>query len=273
MDLGEYQAIGSELMQLLRLENPPVAISFVDTPPRGAKKNKESVAAGCVFWIRGFKDTFYTDQRDHANCNIGSFTHGFLAPEKVSLDDCVDIALFDKTGYFPAPEFGGGPRASEGQRRSRPRSYGDAEGEVARRGAHLIGIDRISPSPVAMLKSGTDSWNPNESLCPDAGRADQDRGGSREDPGQRGWRRQVHFGRHRHRTIRHRLPMRRPRPQGHLHLRPEMLLCRGRSEDDDLSCHVTGSRFALRSEKRRLSHRSRTLRAESSAGGKVRCSL
>ena len=113
MDLGEYQAIGSELMQLLRLENPPVAISFLDTPPRGAKKNKESVAAGCVFWIRGFKDTFYTDQRDHANCNIGSFTHGFLAPEKVSLDACVDIALFDKTGYFPASEFGGVPRMSE----------------------------------------------------------------------------------------------------------------------------------------------------------------
>src|SRR2546427_592436 len=113
MDLGEYQAIGSELMQLLRLENPPVAISFVDTPPRGAKKNKESVAAGCVFWIRGFKDTFYTDQRDYANCNIGSFTHGFLAPEKVSLDDCVDVALFDKTGYFPASEFGGVPRMSE----------------------------------------------------------------------------------------------------------------------------------------------------------------
>jgi len=113
MDLGEYQAIGSELMQLLRLENPPVAISFVDAPPRGAKKNKESVSAGCVFWIRGFKDTFYTDQRDHANCNIGSFTHGFLAPEKVSLDACVDIALFDKTGYFPASEFGGVPRMSE----------------------------------------------------------------------------------------------------------------------------------------------------------------
>ena len=113
MDLGEYQAIGSELMQLLRHENSPVAISFVDAPPRGAKKNKESVAAGCVFWIRGFKDTFYTDQRDHANCNIGSFTHGFLAPEKVSLDDCVDIALFDKTGYFPASEFGGVPRMSE----------------------------------------------------------------------------------------------------------------------------------------------------------------
>ena len=114
--------------------------------------------------------------------------------------------------------------------------------------------------------------NPNESVCPDAGRADQDRRSSREDPGQRGWRRQVQFGGYRHRTIRHRLPLRRPRPQGHLHLRPEMLLCRWRSEDDDLSRHVTQS-FRVEGREGGLSHRSRTLRAESSAGGKVPCSL
>src|SRR3989442_13149404 len=100
MDLGEYQAIGSELMQLLRLENPPVAISFVDAPPRGAKKNKESVAAGCVFWIRGFKDTFYTNQRDHDNCKIGSFTPGFFTPGKRSHNAWVDNALVEKTGSF-----------------------------------------------------------------------------------------------------------------------------------------------------------------------------
>jgi len=113
MDLTEYRQIGSELNELLNLENPPVAISFVETPPQGARKNEESVSAGCVFWIRGFKDTFYTDQRDHANCNIGSFTHGFLPPEKVSLDTCIDMALFERTGYFPVSEFGGVPRMSE----------------------------------------------------------------------------------------------------------------------------------------------------------------
>ena len=36
--MGEYQEIGSELIDLLRLDNPPVAISFTDTPPQGAKK-------------------------------------------------------------------------------------------------------------------------------------------------------------------------------------------------------------------------------------------
>jgi uncharacterized protein (DUF169 family) len=113
MDLADYRQIGSEINDLLKLENPPVAISFVETPPMGARKNEESVASGCVFWIRGFEDNFYTDQKDHANCNIGSFTHGFLPPEKVSLDACMDIALFDKTGYFPASAFGGVSRMKE----------------------------------------------------------------------------------------------------------------------------------------------------------------
>jgi uncharacterized protein (DUF169 family) len=113
MDLAEYRQIGSEINELLKLENPPVAISFVEAPPKGTRKNDESAASGCVFWIRGFEDNFYTDQKDHANCNIGSFTHGFLPPEKVSLDACMDIALFDKTGYFPASAFGGVSRMKE----------------------------------------------------------------------------------------------------------------------------------------------------------------
>ncbi len=113
MDLGWYQTIGSEMQRLLELENPPVGISFMESPPEGTRKNDETVPSGCVFWIRGFKDNFYTDQKDHANCNIGSFTHGFLAPKDVSLDACTDIALFDRTGYFPATEFGGVYRMAE----------------------------------------------------------------------------------------------------------------------------------------------------------------
>jgi uncharacterized protein (DUF169 family) len=109
----DYRGIGAELKDLLDLENPPVAVSFMDTPPSGVRKNTEVVPSGCVFWIRGFKDTFYTDRKDHANCNIGSFTHGYLAPQDVSLDACVDINLFNQTGYFPSSEFGVVPKMSE----------------------------------------------------------------------------------------------------------------------------------------------------------------
>lgn len=113
MRIDEYRQVGADLKELLGLDNSPVAVSFVDAPPNGVKKNTEQVPSGCVFWIRGFNDSFYTDRADHANCNIGSFTHGFLAPQDVSLDACVDINLFNQTGYFPASEFGGVPRMSE----------------------------------------------------------------------------------------------------------------------------------------------------------------
>ena len=113
MDLNKFRMIGSEMHELLNLEHPPIGISFMDAPPQGVEKNEETVPSGCVFWIRGFKDNFYTDRKDHANCNIGSFTHGFLAPQDVSLESCMDIALFDKTGYFPASEFGGVPRMED----------------------------------------------------------------------------------------------------------------------------------------------------------------
>ena len=33
-------------------DNPPMAIPFVEAPPAGAKKNEETVASRCVFWIR-----------------------------------------------------------------------------------------------------------------------------------------------------------------------------------------------------------------------------
>ncbi len=113
MRIDEYRQIGVDLKQLLGLENPPVAVSFLDRPPSGVKKNTEKAPSGCVFWFRGFNDSFYTDRADHANCNIGSFTHGFLAPQDVSLDACVDINLFNQTGYFPASEFGGVPRMTK----------------------------------------------------------------------------------------------------------------------------------------------------------------
>ena len=35
------------------------------------------VSAGCVFWIEAVDQTFSTEAADHANCSVGSVTHGF----------------------------------------------------------------------------------------------------------------------------------------------------------------------------------------------------
>jgi len=97
----DFQRIGVELRDLLNLENPPIAISFIDSPPEGLKKNSEVAPSGCVFWIRAFKDSFYTVPEDHFNCNIGTVTHGFKKPSELDLASCVDINLMVGAEYIP----------------------------------------------------------------------------------------------------------------------------------------------------------------------------
>lgn len=46
------------------------------------------VAAGCVFWIEAATAEFSTVAEDHANCSVGSVTHGFKTiPDVVGNDD------------------------------------------------------------------------------------------------------------------------------------------------------------------------------------------
>jgi uncharacterized protein (DUF169 family) len=82
------------LVSALRLSAPPVAISFhrhlregAPTPavapynapfaPAADGGRTGRVAAGCAFWIEAATAEFSTVAGDHANCRVGSVTHGF----------------------------------------------------------------------------------------------------------------------------------------------------------------------------------------------------
>jgi hypothetical protein len=48
------------------------------------------VAAGCAFWIEAATAEFSTVAEDHANCRVGSVTHGFkfkTVPDVIGNDD------------------------------------------------------------------------------------------------------------------------------------------------------------------------------------------
>jgi uncharacterized protein (DUF169 family) len=47
-------------------------------PKPAADGRTGKVAAGCVFWMKGVDRTFKTCAEDHANCSVGSLTHGFI---------------------------------------------------------------------------------------------------------------------------------------------------------------------------------------------------
>ena len=102
----DWRALNDRLVAALEPFAPPVAISFHapgETPPaprvepRYPEPNEHGrtgqAPAGCVFWIRGASDTFATVAADHANCSVGSFTHGFITLEEAAAKDDVGAVL------------------------------------------------------------------------------------------------------------------------------------------------------------------------------------
>ncbi len=75
---------GNKLRDLLGLELPPIAVSFLATPPEGVQHVPASGPSGCSYWkLAAEGNTFYTDEADHLNCTIGAYTHNVeLPPEK-----------------------------------------------------------------------------------------------------------------------------------------------------------------------------------------------
>jgi uncharacterized protein (DUF169 family) len=111
-----FRALSERLSTVLRPFVPPVAILFhfdspaeaprfsaVHPPPNDAGRTG-AVPAGCVFWIEGAKRSFSTVAGDHANCNVGSYTHGFLDLATAAKGDDVAAAL--GAGWIDEATFG-----------------------------------------------------------------------------------------------------------------------------------------------------------------------
>jgi len=85
----DYARFGQTLIDLLELDVPPIAISFVDAqptdvarpewilPPPPPDGRTGAMAASCVFWMMATQQQFATVAADHGNCSVGSLTHGF----------------------------------------------------------------------------------------------------------------------------------------------------------------------------------------------------
>jgi uncharacterized protein (DUF169 family) len=103
------------LKSLLQLTAPPVAIGFHDSLPDAPEPFRSPMApptpdgrtgrvpAGCAFWMHGTDRGFATVAADHANCSVGSYTHGF-----VSLVDAAtrgDVAAIVEAGWVAEADF------------------------------------------------------------------------------------------------------------------------------------------------------------------------
>lgn len=93
------------LKAALGLEHEPIAIAFGSGPPPGvdpyrgiqplasASGRTGTVPAGCCFWAEAETATFTTTAADHANCSVGSYTHGLIALEQAATQDDTQALL------------------------------------------------------------------------------------------------------------------------------------------------------------------------------------
>ena len=102
----DLKTLNDRLVATLKPLAAPVAISFhapnetpcasrmdTDYPPPNEHGRTGQVPAGCVFWIHGASQSFTTKAADHANCSVGSYTHGFITLEEAATKDDVGAVL------------------------------------------------------------------------------------------------------------------------------------------------------------------------------------
>jgi uncharacterized protein (DUF169 family) len=107
---SDWKRLAEELTAALHLTSTPIAISFsaipgvrpydapMPSPTAGGRTGR--VPAGCVFWFKATDDTFTTVAEDHANCSVGSMTHGFVTLGDVVANE--DVAALLESGWVTA---------------------------------------------------------------------------------------------------------------------------------------------------------------------------
>lgn len=122
MTSNDWARLAQGLSDALNLTVPPIAITFSAGPIDGVASFAEPmppatedgrtgrVPAGCVFWMKAVDATFNTSPEDHANCSVGSVTHGFKTLDEVANNQ--DVAALMSSGWVDASAVSGIPAVS-----------------------------------------------------------------------------------------------------------------------------------------------------------------
>ncbi len=116
--MDTWTRTASELVDLLGLENQPIAMTFTnghgaaERPPQFAKPMSEPtsdgrsgrVPAGCVFWMEAANATFSTVPADHGNCSVGRWVHGFATLEEIA--GAADVGALFESGWVTTDDVG-----------------------------------------------------------------------------------------------------------------------------------------------------------------------
>jgi uncharacterized protein (DUF169 family) len=109
MVIEKWKTLADELSSLLGLQSRTLAITFsadapvgvprfdAEMPEPAADGRTGRVPAGCVFWVEATKGSFTTVAADHANCSVGSLTHGLKTLEEIAGNS--DVAALLESGW------------------------------------------------------------------------------------------------------------------------------------------------------------------------------
>jgi len=99
--------LANRLTDLLMLAHPPVAVSFRNGRPAADAKPVVVQAAGCCYWAQAQEERLDTRPSDHANCSVGSYTHGLIELEAAAAGD--DTTTLLSSGWVAESDLANAP--------------------------------------------------------------------------------------------------------------------------------------------------------------------
>jgi uncharacterized protein (DUF169 family) len=139
MSEQDNRKLADDLIKSLGLQHPPLAIHFSQDPLPGVEPFADAmpepaddgrtgrVPAGCVFWMKAEERSFSTVSADHANCSVGSVTHGFKTLDEVGNKS--DVGALVGAGWVAPEMFPAIPVVKEQYRYVTYGPLQDAEGK------------------------------------------------------------------------------------------------------------------------------------------------
>ncbi len=104
-----FPEFASRIVDVLNLDTPPIALSFVDHAPAGVPDAGDAAPSACSFWRRAETGVFYASAAAHFNCPVGAMVMGFALPGEIKeqlgklvgdMSDC-NYVSHDEPGQIP----------------------------------------------------------------------------------------------------------------------------------------------------------------------------
>jgi uncharacterized protein (DUF169 family) len=108
--MNQYSSVEAKISKSLGLKRRPVAVKFLETPPKGVTKFEGAEP----FWrIAAAGKIFYTVPSDHYNCAVGSHTHNIPLPPERAKELEQTLSFMTDIGYIKMEEVPGIPQLAK----------------------------------------------------------------------------------------------------------------------------------------------------------------